>query len=150
MADRPMTTTEGAIEQAEVSAVGIADPGATPSPIVGKIRLFKNSLGVPTVNTLKADFEAEEADFTGYPAGGYDITDMLPVMPAPGGGVVITSNKVNVSYTSGDPNTIGGYWVEDGAGNVFDSFIYDPVRTLAALPDGWPIVYQFGQGRNAS
>jgi len=149
MADYPLTTIEGAVAQADTQGLAIADPDATPTPTVGKIRLFQDSLGVPTVETTITELEANEADYTGYPAGGFDVTAMAPPMGAPGGGVVILSNEVFATFTSGSPNTIGGYWLEDTAGNVIQVFVYDPVRVLAAIPDGWPIVAQLGYGRNS-
>ena len=150
MADRPLVSIEGAIEQATIMGLAIANPDATPTPTTGLIRLFQSSLGVPTANTTKAELVAAEADYTGYPSGGFDVLTMAPPMGAPGGGVVILSNEVFAVFTSGSPNTIGGYWLEDTAGNVIQIYIYDPVRTLAVVPDGFPIVAQLGFGRNAS
>lgn len=149
MADYPLITIEGAVAMAETQGLAIADPDATPTPTVGKIRLFKSDLGIPTVETSLADLEAQEADYTGYPAGGFDVTAMAPPMGAPGGGVVILSNEVFATFTTGASNAIGGYWLEDTAGNVIEVFVYDPVRNLAAIPDGWPIVAQLGFGRNS-
>lgn len=130
--------------------LAIADPDATPTPTTGKIRLFQSTLGVPTANTTQADLVDNEADYTGYPSGGFTVSTMAPPMGAPGGGVVILSNEVFAVFTSGLPNTIGGYWLEDTAGDVIQIYIYDPVRTLAVIPDGWPVVAQLGFGRNAS
>jgi len=149
MADYPLVTIAGAVAQAETIGLSIADPDATPTPTVGKIRLFQDSLGVPSVETTIVELEANEADYTGYPAGGFDVETMAPPMGAPGGGVVILSNEVFATFTSGDANSIGGYWLEDTAGNVITIFVYDPVRVLAAIPDGWPIVAQLGYGRNS-
>jgi len=149
MADYPLVTIAGAVTQAETIGLSIADPDATPTPTEGKIRLFQDSLGVPSVETTITELEANEADYTGYPAGGFDVTSMAPPMGAPGGGVVILSNEVFATFTSGAANSIGGYWLEDTAGNVVTIFVYDPVRVLAAIPDGWPIVAQLGYGRNS-
>lgn len=149
MADYPLTTIEGAVAQAETQGLAIADPGATPTPTTSKLRLFQASLGVPTVETTKVELVANEANYTGYPAGGFTVDVMGPPLGAPGGGVVILSNELIAVFTSGDPNTIGGYWLQNTAGDVIQVFVYDPPRVLAAIPDGWPIVAQLGYGRNS-
>ncbi len=43
---------------------------------LSKLRLFKSTLS-PGVTTTKAQLLAEEADFTGYPAGGETVTAFL-------------------------------------------------------------------------
>ncbi len=53
-----------------------------------------------------------------------------------------------MAYASGDAVTIGGYWVEDSDGLVREVFIYDPVRNLGVVGNGWPIVVQLGYGSN--
>jgi len=147
MADSVLYTNEAALTEANKVADTIADSGAVPA-LVGKIRLFQSSL-TPTPNTVKADLVAAETTLVGYPAGGYPLTDFAAAVFAPGGGAVISSNLVNVVYASGAAQTIGGYWVEDGAGNVRELYLYNPTRTLANVGDGWPIVVQMGYGRNA-
>ena len=149
MADYPLVTIQGAVQQATTIGLSIADPDATPTPTTAKLRLFKTSLGVPSVDTPITEFEANEADYTGYPAGGFVITTMAPPMGMTGGGVIIMSNEVFATYTSGDANEIGGYWLEDSAGNMITSFVYDPARTLANVPDGWPVIATLGFGRNS-
>ena len=149
MADYPLITIEGAVEQATIIGLAVADPDATPTPTTAKLRLFQSSLGVPTIETVKADLVAAEADYTGYPAGGFTVTVMGPPLGAPGGGVVILTNELIAVFTTGAPNSIGGYWLQDTAGNVILVFVYDPIRVLAAIPDGWPIVAQLGYGRNS-
>lgn len=146
--DSSLYTVEAAIREASQVRLLLADPAATPSPLVAKVRLFDQAL-IPTINTVKADLVAAETTLTGYPTGGYSITDFGPVLLAPGGGAVFQSPIINVVYASGSPATIGGYWVEDSAGDVRQVFIYDPQRTLASIGDGFPIVCQFGYGRNS-
>lgn len=149
MADRPLFTNESALTGADVIAKSIADSGAVP-PLVGAVRLFDSTL-VPDNGTTLAILEAAEIVLTGYPVGGYDITDFIDAVFAPLGGAVVTSNLINVAYASGAAALCGGYWVETGtspANKVREVFIYDPPRNLAVVGDGWPIVVQLGYGSN--
>jgi hypothetical protein len=149
MPDRPLFTNGAALSGAQVIGKSIADAGATPTPTEGKLRLFDNSF-IPDAGTTQAELEAAETTLTGYPAGGYDLTDFSNPTFTPLGGALVTSNLVNVAYASGAGVVIGGYWVEDPDGNVREAFIYDPPRTLAVVGDGWPIVVQLGYGANAA
>lgn len=151
MADRPLFTRAAAIAGANAIGASIANSAAVPAK-VAKLRLFTDAL-VPDEGTTRADFLAAEAAFTGYPAGGYSLTDFDDPKKITGGGVIITSNLLDVTYTSGAAATIGGYWIEDDTAvtpQVRDSFIYDPPRPLATVGDGWPLTYQTGYGRNAA
>lgn len=151
MPDRPLFTNAAALAGANAVALSIADPDATPA-LVGTIRLFDNSF-VPDAGTTRAELEAAETTLTGYPVGGYDLTEFALPTFAPGGGALVTSNLVNVAYASGDAVIIGGYWVEDDATptpRVREVFIYDPPRSLAVVGDGFPIAVQLGYGANAS
>jgi hypothetical protein len=148
MPDRPLFTNEAALAGALAVGLSIANAGSTPA-LVAKLRLFDNSF-VPDVGTTRAELEAAETLLVGYPAGGYDITAFSGPMFL-GGGAVMTSNLVNVLYASGVAVTIGGYWVEDDATptpKVREVFIFDPVRSLANVGDGFPVVVQLGYGAN--
>lgn len=145
--DSPLYTQQAALSEANAVGATIADAGAVP-PTVGKVRLFASTL-VPTVVTTKADLVAAEVSFTGYPAGGYDLTGFNPAILATGGGAVIYAPTIPVTYTAGAPAAVGGYWVEDAVGDVREVYIYNPARNLASLGDGWPIVVSLGYGRNA-
>lgn len=150
MADRPLFTNAAALAGAEVIAKSIADSGAGPPAIVGKLRLFDASF-VPDPGTTRAELIAAETTLIGYPVGGYDITDFSGPTFAPGGGAVVTSNLITVAYASGAAVVIGGYWVEDAAAptpNVREVFVYNPTRSLGVLGDGWPIAVQLAYGAN--
>lgn len=138
MADRVLYTNAAALAEANVIQTNLA---------LSLIRLFDESL-IPVPGTTLAELEAAETTLVGYPAGGYPVAAYAEPIFAPGGGAVIQSALVQVVYASGAAVSIGGYWVEDAAGEVRQVFIYDPVRTLAALGDGFPIIAQFGYGRN--
>jgi hypothetical protein len=149
MADRPLFTNEAALAGAGVIADSIATSTPTPD-VVGKLRLFDNSF-VPDVGTTRTELVAAETTLTGYPVGGYDLTDFDTPKFGPLGGAVVTSNLVDVAYASGAAVVVGGYWVEDSATptpRVREVFIYDPPRSLAQVGDGWPVAAQFGYGTN--
>lgn len=151
MADRPLFTLPSALAGAKAIGVSIADPDADPDPIVGKVRMFSSEL-IPDVGTTRDEFIAAEIVSDSYPVGGYDLTGFALPQFAPGGGALITSNLINVAYTTGDPVVVGGYWVEDAATptpQVRAVFVYDPARPLGTIGNGWPIAVQLGYGANA-
>lgn len=147
MADRPLFTNDAALAGANAVAKSIADPAATPSPLVGKVRLFDTGF-VPDAGTTKVALVAAEVTLIGYPVGGYDLTGFSAAVLAPLGGAVVTSNLITVAYASGATVIVGGYWVEDSTGKVREVFIYDAPRTLGMVGNGWPIVVQLGYGAN--
>jgi hypothetical protein len=147
MADRTFYTNECALNEAAAVAKTVADSKATPATI-GKLRFFDNTI-VANVATLKTDLEAAEITLAGYPPGGYPVDDMTGPLLSPVGGGVITTPMVNVSFASGPAITAGGAWLEDGGGAIRCIFVFDPVRTLASLGDGFEFVRQLVYGRNA-
>ena len=150
MADRPLFTKTAAQRGAAIIAKSIADSTAVP-PVAASLRLFDDSF-VPDEGTTRDELIAGETTLTGYPAGGYALSDPFAPQTAPGGGCVSTFPIVNVAYSAGAAVVIGGYWVEEDAGSnyVREVFIYDPPRALANVGDGWPIAVQLGYGANAS
>lgn len=145
--DAPLYTQASALAEANAVALSLANPLAEPAT-VAKVRLFTDAI-VPTVITTKAELEAAEIAFTGYPVGGYEIEEFNSAILASGGGAVIYSPTIPVAYASGAAAVCGGYWLEDSAGDVREVFIYSPTRNLAGVGDGWPIVITLGYGRNA-
>lgn len=148
--DRPLFTQEAASAGANIIALSIADAAAMPA-VVAKVRLFAAGW-VPDSGATRADFVANELVSPSYPAGGYSLTAFDLPKALGGGGMVVTSNLIEVAYTSGDPVACGGYWVEDAhtpTPRVRDSFIYDAPRPLGTIYDGWQIVVQLGYGANA-
>jgi len=150
VSDRPLFTNEAALAGAKEIGLSIANAALTPTPRVGKIRLFDGTL-IPDLGTTHADLVAKETTLIGYPVGGYSLTAFSSPKFAPLGGAVITSNLVDVTYASGEAVVIGGYWVEDDATptpRVREVFIYDPPRSLAQIGDGWPVAVQLAYGLN--
>ena len=148
MPDTSMYTLEAAVTEASIIALSIADSGATPTPTVGHIRLFKTGF-TPNWNTVKADLVAVETGLGGYPAGGYDVEDMLGPTQVAGGGVVITTPTIDVQYSVAPGDEIGGGWLEDHAGKVRQVYVFDPSRPVQNPFDGFLLIRQMGYGRNA-
>jgi len=100
---------------------------------LSKIRLFQDGFS-PSVNTTRAQLIAEEADYTGYAAGGETVTAFLPPILNPLGGASIDWPTVQFDavapYTVG--NVIGGWWLEDAAGAV----VYAIGTFAAPIPVG--------------
>jgi hypothetical protein len=86
---------------------------------LSKCRLFKSTF-VPTPATTKAELEANEADYTGYTAGGETITAWLDPLLDPAGGASITAPTIQFDVTGPvvDTDIVGGFWVEDAGGDV--------------------------------
>lgn len=86
---------------------------------LSKLRLFKSTLE-PTPATPLADFVTDEADFTGYPAGGETITAWLdPILATPSGYSIQSTME---QFVVGDPvvtgNVIGGWFLESAGGDL--------------------------------
>jgi hypothetical protein len=149
MSDRVVYTREAARAGISVIGLSIANKGGTPV-VAGKVRLFDETL-LLTEDTVHADLTAAETKLVGYPAGGYPLPNFSTPANAPLGGAVITSDLINVAWASGLAVKIGGYWVEDEATPtpaVRYAVVYDPIRSLGQVGDGWPIVVQMGYGAN--
>lgn len=84
-----------------------------------ELRLFKDTL-TPTPSTPLADFDTNEADYTGYTTGGETITAWLDPVLSPQGGYQISSPLVQ--FVVGTPvvagNAIGGWYLVDSGGDL--------------------------------
>jgi hypothetical protein len=149
VADRTIYTNECALNEAEVISLSLANPAATPTPTVGKLRFFDAPL-VPDVTTTQAELVAAETLLGGYPAGGYDLDDFGNPLLVSGGGAAITSPVVTVAFTVAPGASLAGGWVEDPDGDVRAVFIFDPPRPLNVVGEGFQFVRQLLYGRNPS
>lgn len=147
MPDSSIYTLEAAVKEAQVVALSIADSGATPTPTVGKIRLFDAPF-LPDWNTVKADLVAVETALGGYPAGGYDVDDMIGPTQVAGGGVVLTTPTIFVAYTAPPGAIINGGWLEDPDGDVRQVYLFDPNKPIQSAYDAFLLIRQMGYGRN--
>lgn len=104
-----------------------------------KLHLFKSSF-TPSVSTTKAEFEENEADYTGYAEA--TITAWLAPILAPGAGFMVSSPTTQFTTGSSDPtvgNVIGGCWVEDSAGAVRLYVVFDQPVPMQLAYQGIPI-----------
>lgn len=107
---------------------------------LSKMRLFKSTF-IPTVTTTKAQLEAEEVDFTGYPAGGATITAWLAPLLDPAGGASITAPTVQFAVTGPVTATdiVGGFWLEDASGDVrLVGSLVNPIP-MESVGQGFPV-----------
>jgi hypothetical protein len=148
MADRTLATNQTALADAALISLAIADPDATPTPTVGHLRLFDETL-TPDVTTTQADLEAAETILGGYPAGGYEIAAMIGLGTSPGGGALLTTPAIPISYTVAPGATIGGGWIEKADGSMGQVFIFDPVRPLQNPGDAFVFIRQLLYDRNS-
>lgn len=99
-----------------------------------KLHLYKSSF-TPNVNSVEADFEAAEADFTGYAA--VTLTWGTAGRDANGNAISVSSRAL-FQATAGTPaNTIGGCWLEyqtapgpPAVHHTVDYFPIDPQITV--------------------
>jgi hypothetical protein len=142
MPDLQFMTLEAAGTKADLVKTALA---------LSKLRLIK-SPGIPNQFMDAAALAAMEADFDGYPAGGYPLAAWTGPLNADQGGAVLTSPLVNVTYgPAGAPpvgNEVSGWWVELAGGDVWLVGTFDPVRPLTVVGEGFPLVIQDVEGRN--
>lgn len=81
------------------------------------VKLFKAGF-VPTVNTVVAELDAEECDYTTYAPE--TITAWLTPVSSPLGGKQISAPTVQfeLAADAAVPNNVGGYWIELAGGDV--------------------------------
>lgn len=117
---------------------------------LSKLRLFTNAL-TPNVNTVKANFEAAEADFDGYTPGGNTITAFLAIGSDPGGGYDVPSPSSQFVWahdTDDVGNLIGGWWLELAAGGVWAYATYPEPIGMAKAGDTITQLITLVEGRN--
>lgn len=89
-----------------------------------KLRLFKTGFA-PLANTPRSAYLAQEADYSGYPAGGVTLAAWNDPILTAGSGYQIGSPLSQFMFDSGEGdvgNVIGGGWLEDAAGNIWIAF----------------------------
>lgn len=74
----------------------------------GSLHLYKSTFA-PTPQSVEADFEAAEADFTGYAAAA--LVFGTPRVLAGGTVACLSGNNVFTATDAAAPNTIGGAWL---------------------------------------
>lgn len=144
MADYQFYTRQAGLRKATLIITSLA---------LSFLRLTKGPF-IPTAFTTRDELLAAEADYDGYPAGGFPLAAWTGPTADPNGGAVLTSPLVNATYgPAGDPpvgNSISGFWVEDATSNVRLVGVFDPPRSLAELNQGFPIVVQIVEAVNVA
>lgn len=132
MADLTIYTNEGAHANASRQQTFEA---------LSKVRLFQSGMVELSPATVKADLEAAEATFSGYPAGGIAITAFLSPILAPEGGYAIQSPTVQFATDdpTTTPNLIGGFWLESAAGAVILATQFNTPVPMQVPGQGLPV-----------
>lgn len=122
-----------------VGAINIATLVQTELAL-SKLRLFKQGF-IPGVGTTAANLIAEECDFTGYPAGGNEVTAFFDPILNPLGGASTdwpTSQFAAAApYTVG--NMVGGWWLETAAGDLIACGTFAEAIPIGAAGQGLPL-----------
>jgi hypothetical protein len=140
MANALMITNEQAVNRATVIKATFAS---------GQLRLLANY--TPNYTDNRAVLLSNEANFTGYPAGGYNVAAWTgPALPGSGGSS-ITSPIVTVEPASNNTitNNISGFWYEVNVANVTSTYLtgtFQPYLPVTTPLDQFPIVVQDYEG----
>lgn len=108
---------------------------------LSKLRLFKTGF-TPSVSSVLADFVANEADYTGYTAGGAVLTAWLNPVNRASGGTAIGSPTVQFQAASPFTlaNVVGGWFLVAAAGTSVVAFgTFDSPIPIGALGQGFPM-----------
>lgn len=104
------------------------------------LRLFQSGVVTLTAATVLADLTAEEADYTGYPAGGEVIAAWTDPLLNPAGGASIESGlfqfQIAAPYTV--PNTIQGWFIVEAGGVLVCAGDFPQTKNLVGAGDGIP------------
>ena len=93
----------------------------------GKAHLYQDDGFTPDANSLLADFNAHEANYTGYAAGGValasptgpyndgvnQVADNFPTIAFQPTGPVLVSNEIRGAYFEDSGNDVQEYWIFD-------------------------------------
>jgi hypothetical protein len=81
----------------------------------GKLRLSKDPSFAPTPATTLAELEANECDFSGYPAGGIAVSLTTDLNETPQiQGILTRGVFAATTATPFVPGSALGYWIDDG------------------------------------
>jgi len=101
----------------------------------GKIRLSKSESFNPLGTEAVADFEADEADYTGYAAGGIAATFSVPVnQNASTLAIVAPALFVAGTATPQVACTVYGWWLDDGTNVVMAERFANNLNKAFAAP----------------
>lgn len=110
----------------------------------GLVRLFQQTLADPTQDTTRAQLLANEATFSGYTAGGYEVAAFNGPLNDPTSGAVLLSPPVIPTMAVADPlvgNVITGFWYEVGT-QVYAIGTFPSPQAMAAPGDNIPMMFR--------
>lgn len=97
----------------------------------GAAKLYQSTF-TPDENSIVTDFDAAEADFTGYAAGTLGMNAVAP--DTDGGYVSISDSMFFQASDAVAPNTIGGVWFENSGGSLLSFYPFpSPIGVTGAL-----------------
>lgn len=92
----------------------------------------------PSETSVVADFDAHEADFTGYASvanGGAGRLWSDPVEDDSGNIGLLSPSNLFVATDAVNPNVIGGIWIEKTAGDLFRYYLFPAGVDMVAAMD---------------
>ena len=141
MANALLVTNEQAVNRATIIQTALGS---------SVLRLLQNY--TPSYTDNRAVLLTHEANFTGYTAGGYNVSGWVgPALPGTGGSS-ITSPLVNVVPAANNTitNSISGFWIEANVAGVVNTTLLTgtitPYVNITAPLDQFPIVVQDYEG----
>jgi len=134
-------STIGSLQLAALIANGLA---------ASFVRLFVQGF-VPNPTNSIADFEANEATFSGYPSGGIECNSWNGPLFDPSGGSSIESGVKQFAFVPASPpvtNVIGGCFLVDSFGNLIGYAVFAAPVTVAMFGQGVPVNISLPFGAN--
>lgn len=113
-----ITTTANGYGRAFANTILAALKTAPADPLIdaAKLRLSQDPAYNPTPSATIAALEAQEADYSGYTAGGYAVVVPNPVnLSGSAQGVFLSQLLTATTATPFVDNVLYGWWVDDGA-----------------------------------
>lgn len=114
-----------------------------------KVRLYQGAFPLLSITTL-AELEAAEADFSGYPAGGIEVTAAGDPYIGDNDSVFVTLPLVQFNHSVGSPNVeneIGGAFVVDANDVLRGVVAFDSLQPMANNSHAIPVVVTFRVGQ---
>jgi hypothetical protein len=105
--------------------------------VAGKVRLSQDPSFAPTPDSTIAGLAANEADYSGYAAGGIAAVLSAPVnLSNNAQGTIISATFTAVSATPFVPNQVYGWWLDDGTNFIAgERFVNNGQAPFGAVGD---------------
>jgi hypothetical protein len=132
MADATLVTNENAVNRATVIQTPLTN---------ARLRLLDSY--IPQITDNRTVLLANEANFTGYPSGGYNISFAGPSLIS-GAGAWLNSNVATVAPAANNTLSanLSGWWVESSANTpqTLLTGVFNPTRTVTTPLDQFPLI----------